>query len=60
MVKHVVMWKLREEANGVSGKENAAELKRKLETLPAYIDAIEHLEVGIGFREAEGRCLIWY
>lgn len=48
------MWKLLEEANGKSRKENAEEFKARLESLIPKIDAIKSLEVGIGYIEAEG------
>lgn len=43
MVKHVVVWKLKEE----NKTENAKEMKRQLEKLPALISQIKSLEVGI-------------
>jgi hypothetical protein len=49
MVKHIVMWKLKELANGKSKDENTAEIKKMLEALPAKIEVIQHLEVGIDF-----------
>ena len=54
MVKHIVMWRLHAEANGKSNKENAIIFKEKLESLPAKIEAIESLEVGIGYNEPVG------
>ncbi|MCM0754844.1 Dabb family protein [Desulfovibrio aminophilus] len=46
MIKHIVMWTLKEEALGKSGAENAAEMKRMLETLEGKIPGLLHLEVG--------------
>ncbi len=54
MVKHIVMWRLHEEANGKSKQENAFEFKSRLETLPAKLSSIKSMEVGIGYNEAEG------
>lgn len=54
MIKHIVMWKLLEEANGTTKEENAKEFKRQLEALPALIPEIISLEVGIGYKPAEG------
>ena len=48
------MWKLHEEANGVTKEENANEFKRQLEALPALIPEIKSMEVGIGYKPAEG------
>jgi len=53
MIKHVVMWKLKEEAGGHSSSQNAQELKRRLEVLPASISCIRFLEVGLNFAEGE-------
>ena len=54
MIKHIVMWRLHKEANGKTNKENAMEFKKQLEELPSKISAIETMEVGIGYKEAEG------
>lgn len=54
MIKHVVMWRLHKEANGKTNKENALEFKRRLEELPSKIDAIDSMEVGIGYNNPEG------
>ena len=47
MIKHVVMWKLKESANGCSKHENAKKIKALLEALPAKIEQIKYLKVGI-------------
>ena len=54
MIKHVVMWKLHEEANGKSKQENAQEFKERLLALVPKIEAISSMSVGIGYKEAEG------
>ena len=46
MYKHVVLWKLKEEANGMSRKELAVEVKRRLDELPAHIPEIKGFETG--------------
>lgn len=48
MLKHIVMWKLKDFANGKSKKENAQELKSMLEALVDRIDVLRSVEVGIG------------
>lgn len=53
MVKHIVMWKLKETARGVSKEQNAKELKSILEDLKNKIDAIREIEVGIDFNGSE-------
>ena len=49
MVKHIVFWKLKEEANGMSKAENAAAIKQKLEELNGKIEGCIKLEVGFDF-----------
>lgn len=53
MVKHIVMWKLKEQAHGNSKEKNAVEIKKRLEALPAEIEVIKHLEVGIDFLKSD-------
>jgi len=47
MYKHVVLWKLKEEAKGLNKEELALEVKRRLDTLPAQISEIKAYEVAI-------------
>jgi acyl-CoA-binding protein len=47
MVKHIVMWKLFDEAQGFSREENAQRIKIELENLKEQIAEIHRLEVGI-------------
>ena len=47
MLKHIVFWKLKEEAAGASQAQNAAKLKGLLEALPALIPEVRELEVGL-------------
>lgn len=62
MIKHIVMWKLKEQALGASKKENAKIIKEKLENLVGIVDEIKSLEVGIntdtGDDMAYDACLI--
>jgi hypothetical protein len=46
MVKHIVMWKLRDKAD-------AAEIKVRLEALAGQIPGLLNIEVGIDFLESE-------
>jgi phosphoenolpyruvate carboxylase len=52
MIKHIVLWKLKEHAEGKSKAENARMLKRELESLPSAIPVIRKFEVGINFNPA--------
>ncbi len=47
MIRHIVMWKLKEEAAGASKEKNAQKLKLILEGLRSNIDEIKAVEVGI-------------
>ena len=47
MIKHVVMWKLKDFAEGCSREENAKKIKSMLESLVGKIEQIVSLEVGV-------------
>ena len=49
MVKHIVMWKLKEEAHGNDKKINALLIKEKLESLSGKIDGLLKIEIGVDF-----------
>ena len=49
MIKHIVFWKLKEEANGMSKQENAQAIKQKLEALKGNIEGLIDIEVGFDF-----------
>lgn len=49
MIKHIVLWKLKELAGGKSKVDNALTLKHELETLASKIAVIRKFEVGINF-----------
>lgn len=51
LLKHIVLWKLKENAGGASRKENALELKCRLENLKSLIPDIVDSKVGFDFRE---------
>lgn len=53
MLKHVVMWKLKEEAEGRTRKENAVWMKEHLEALVGVVPEIHSLQVGINVKEGE-------
>jgi len=52
MIKHIVMWKLKDSARGVSKDQNALELKSVLEGLKNKISVIKQIEVGINFNKS--------
>lgn len=47
MIKHLVFWKLKPSALGRDSRENALEIKSKLESLNGRIPSLLHLEVGL-------------
>jgi hypothetical protein len=49
MIKHIVFWKLKEEALGNDKATNARLIKEKLEALNGQIEGLLTLEVGIDF-----------
>lgn len=53
MIKHIVFWKLKEEACGNDKCFNAKMIKEKLEELNGQIPGLLKLEVGIDFSQTE-------
>jgi hypothetical protein len=47
MLKHIVMWKFKEEAEGARKEENLGKAKALLDSLPLKIAEIKSFEVGI-------------
>jgi hypothetical protein len=47
VVVHLVMWRLKNTANGMARAELAAEVKRRLDALPAIIKEIRQYDVGV-------------
>lgn len=53
MIKHVVMWKLKDVAEGKTKAENAGVMKKLLEGLPSKIPELLKAEAGINILERE-------
>lgn len=53
MVKHIVMWKLKDSVDGQSREQIALTLKSKLEGLVGLVPQIKTLEVGINFAQSD-------
>lgn len=53
MIRHVVMWKLKDEAAGAPKKKNAEKMKLILEGLKTNIEEIKNVEVGININGEE-------
>jgi hypothetical protein len=54
MIKHIVLWTFRENAEGRSRKENIAEARKRLLSLKDKIKEIVSLEVGANINPSEG------
>lgn len=54
VVKHIVLWRMKESAEGCSAAENALQIKQRLEALNGKIPGMRRLEVGIDFSKEEG------
>lgn len=47
MIKHIVMWQLKDEAHGNDKATNAKLIKEKLEDLAGKVEGLSKIEVGI-------------
>jgi hypothetical protein len=56
MIKHIVMWKLKDSAHGNDRQTNAALIKEKLEGLRGRIPGLSAIEVGIDFSRSGSSC----
>lgn len=56
MIKHLVMWTLKDNAEGNTAAENAAKMKTMLEALNGRIDGLKHLEVSAAIVESAPEC----
>jgi hypothetical protein len=48
MIKHIVMWTLKDQAEGRDKAANAAEMKSRLLALPAKVPLVVDMEVAVG------------
>lgn len=53
MIRHVVMWKLKDEAEGAKKEKNAEKMKLILEGLKINIEEIKNVEVGVNINNDE-------
>lgn len=51
MVRHIVFWNLKEEADGRGKWANAKLMKEKLESLVGQVEGLRRAEVGFNFTE---------
>ena len=54
MVKHIVMWKFKDHAEGLSKEENIIKVKSMLEALPGKIDFIREMQVEVNVNPKYG------
>ncbi len=52
MIKHIVMWRIKDEDAGASKIENAKKLKQSLEALVDEIEELKTAQVGINFNSS--------
>ena len=58
MVRHIVFWKLKQEAEGNVAVENGKIMKEKLESLLGVVDGLESIDIRFGFSPDFDLCLI--
>ena len=56
MIRHIVMWTLKEEAEGKTAAENGARMKEILEALDGRIQGLKHIEVSVDIVDADPEC----
>jgi len=56
MIKHIVMWTLKDSALGADKAANARKMKEQLEALPGRIPCLRSLEVGTNVFAASPAC----
>ncbi len=56
MLKHIVMWKFKESAEGATREENLRKAKSLLDALPPRIPQIKIFEVGIDILHSDSSC----
>lgn len=54
MIKHIVMWKFKDFAEGASKMDNLLKVKSMLEALPEKIDFIREMQVNLNVNPKEG------
>jgi len=59
MIRHVVMWELKDKAEGSSKEKNAKKMKLILEGLKINIDEIKNVEVGVNINDEDDSGDAW-
>ncbi len=53
MIKHIVAWRLKDQAHGNDKATNAGLIQEKLHALRGKIEGLAHLEVGVDFSKTD-------
>lgn len=53
MIRHIVMWKFKDEAEGKTKQENMDIVRNRLYSLPAIIPEIRRLEIGYDIKHTD-------
>lgn len=53
MIEHIVMWRLKDSAQGASKQENAQKMKEMLEALQGIIPEIKQIKVGMNITQSD-------
>ncbi|MEF2145391.1 MAG: Dabb family protein [Desulfovibrionaceae bacterium] len=56
MIKHIVMWKLKQDALGKRAAENANAMKQMLDELDGIIPELKRIEVSVDVRASAPEC----
>ena len=56
MIKHIVLWKLKDFAEGATKQQNALKVKAMLEDMRGKISGMLKLEVGLNFETSDSAC----
>ena len=56
MIKHIVMWRLKDVAHGNDRQTNASLIKEKLTALRGRIPGMVTIEVGVDFSRTDSSC----
>jgi hypothetical protein len=53
MIKHIVMWRMKNDVEGQEKQEQASSMKAHLESLPQAVPQIRHFEIGLNVNQSE-------
>ena len=56
MIKHIVVWRLKNRENEESRRETARAIQQKIDSLRGKIPGLLHIEAGIDFNMSEMAC----